>query len=76
MIWTSTLQIWRLRYPGDFSFIILFVVDILSLYAINLDIVSLFADLPVSAPIPPHFLIIVKTHENRVENILATLQIT
>jgi hypothetical protein len=30
----------------------------------------------VSAPVHPHFLIIVKTHENRIEHILATLQMT
>jgi hypothetical protein len=30
----------------------------------------------VSAPVHPHVLIIVKTHENRVEHILATLQMT
>ncbi|KAK2432666.1 hypothetical protein QL285_018033 [Trifolium repens] len=44
MIWTSTLQIRRHGYFGDFNFIILFVVGILPLYAINLDAVSLFAD--------------------------------
>ena len=30
----------------------------------------------VSAPVHPHVLIIVKTHENRVEHILAMLQMT
>jgi hypothetical protein len=30
----------------------------------------------VSAPVHPHVLIIVKTYENRVEHILATLQMT
>ena len=30
----------------------------------------------VSAPVHPHVLIIVKTNENRVEHILATLQMT
>ena len=30
----------------------------------------------VSAPVHPHVLIIVKTHENIVEHILATLQMT
>jgi hypothetical protein len=30
----------------------------------------------VSAPVHPHILIIVKTHENIVEHILATLQMT
>ena len=30
----------------------------------------------VSAPVHPHVLIIVKTHENRIEHILATLQMT
>ena len=29
-----------------------------------------------SAPVHPHVLIIVKTHENRIEHILATLQMT
>jgi hypothetical protein len=38
------LQIRRHGYFGDFNFIILFVVGILSLYAINLDAVSLFVD--------------------------------
>ena len=42
MIWTSTLQIRKHGYSGDFDLIILFV-GILSLYAINLDVVSLFA---------------------------------
>jgi len=42
MIWTSTLQIWKHGYSGDFDLIILFI-GILSLYAINLDVVSLFA---------------------------------
>jgi hypothetical protein len=32
------------RYSGHFNCIILFVVDILPLYAINLDVVTLFAD--------------------------------
>ncbi|AES81158.1 transmembrane protein, putative [Medicago truncatula] len=45
MIWTSTLQIRKHGYFGDLSFIILFVC-ILPLYAINLDVVSLFADSP------------------------------
>ena len=30
----------------------------------------------VSAPVHPHVFIIVKTHENRIEHILATLQMT
>ena len=30
----------------------------------------------VSAPVHPHVLIIVKTHENRIEHILSTLQMT
>ena len=30
----------------------------------------------VSAPVHPHVLIIVKTHENRVEHIFETLQMT
>jgi len=42
MIWTSTLQIRKHEYSGDLDLIILFV-GILSLYAINLDAVSLFA---------------------------------
>ena len=44
MIWASTLQIRKHGYFGDLDFIILFV-GILSLYAINLGVVSLFADL-------------------------------
>ncbi|CAJ2652739.1 unnamed protein product [Trifolium pratense] len=44
MIWTSTLKIRRRGYSGDFNFIILFVVGILSLYAINSDVVSFVAD--------------------------------
>jgi len=42
MIWTSTLQIRRHGYSGDLDLIIL-LVGILSLYAINLDVVSMFA---------------------------------
>ena len=45
MIWTSTLQIQKHEYYGDLNSIILFV-DILLLYAINLDVMSLFTDLP------------------------------
>ena len=45
MIWTSTLQIQKQEYSGDLDFIILFV-GILPLYAINLGVVSLFADSP------------------------------
>jgi len=45
MIWASTLQIRKHGYFGDLDFIILFV-SILSLYAINLRAVSLFADSP------------------------------
>ncbi|AET03591.1 transmembrane protein, putative [Medicago truncatula] len=45
MIWTSTLQIRKHVYFSDLSFIILFV-GILPLYAINLGVVSLFADSP------------------------------
>ncbi|CAJ2647511.1 unnamed protein product [Trifolium pratense] len=37
MIWTSTLQIRKHGYFGDFSFIILLFVGILPLYAINTD---------------------------------------
>jgi len=44
MIWASSLHIRKHEYFGDLSFIILFV-GILLLYAINLDAVSLFADL-------------------------------
>jgi len=44
MIWASTLQIRNHEYYGDLNFIILFV-GILPLYAINLGVVSLFADL-------------------------------
>jgi hypothetical protein len=44
MIWASALQIRKHEYSGDFNFIKLFVVDILPLYAINSDAVSLFAD--------------------------------
>jgi hypothetical protein len=46
MIWASTLQIQKHGYSDHFSFVILFVVDILPLYAINLNDVSLFADSP------------------------------
>jgi len=42
MIWTSTLQIRKHVYSDDLDLIILFV-GILSLYAINLDAVSMFA---------------------------------
>jgi len=42
MIWALTLQIRKHVYFGDLDFIILFV-GILSLYVINLDVVSLFA---------------------------------
>jgi len=45
MIWASTLQIWKHGNFSDLNFIILFV-GILSLYAINLGAVSLFADSP------------------------------
>jgi hypothetical protein len=44
MIWTSTLQIRKYGYSGNFNFIIVFVVGILPFYAINSDAVSLFAD--------------------------------
>jgi len=43
MIWASTLQIRKHGYFGDLGFIILFV-GILPMYAINLGVVSLFAD--------------------------------
>jgi hypothetical protein len=43
MILASTLQIQKHEYFGDFDFIILFV-GIFSLYAINLGVVSLFAN--------------------------------
>jgi hypothetical protein len=43
MIWASTLQIRKHGYFSDLGFIILFV-GILPLYAINLCVVSLFAD--------------------------------
>ena len=43
MIWASTLQMRKHEYFGDLVFIILFV-GILTLYAINLGVVSLFAD--------------------------------
>jgi len=42
MVCVSMLQIQKHGYSGDLDFIILFV-GILSLYAINLDVVSLFA---------------------------------
>jgi len=45
MIWASTLQIQKHEYFSGLDFIILFV-GILSLYAINLSIVSLFAYSP------------------------------
>jgi hypothetical protein len=44
MICASTLQIQKHGRSGDFKIFILFVVGILPLYAINLDVVSLFAD--------------------------------
>jgi hypothetical protein len=44
IISTLTLQIRKHGYSGDFSFMILFIVDIVLLYAINLDTVSLFSD--------------------------------
>jgi len=43
MIWTPTFQIRKNEYSGDLDFIIFFV-GILPLYAINLSVVSLFAD--------------------------------
>jgi len=45
MIWTPTLQIQKHEYSGYLDFIML-LVDTLSLYAINLDVVSLFTYLP------------------------------
>jgi len=45
MIWASTLQIRKHGYFSDLDFIILFV-SILPMYAINLGVVSLFADSP------------------------------
>jgi len=42
MIWTPTLQIWKHEYSGDLDFI--FFGGISPLYAINLDVMSLFAD--------------------------------
>jgi len=45
MIWAPTLQIRKQKYFGDLGFIILFV-GTLSMYAINLGVVSLFADSP------------------------------
>jgi len=45
MIWASALQIRQHGYFSDLEFIILYV-GILLLYAINLDVVSLFADSP------------------------------
>jgi len=45
MIWVSMLQIHKHGYFGDLHFIVLFV-SIFSLYAINLDVVSLFSDSP------------------------------
>jgi len=45
MIWASTLQIQKHGYFSDLGFIILFV-GILPMYAINLGVVSLFADSP------------------------------
>ena len=43
MIWVSTLQIRKHGYFDDLDFIILFI-GILVFYAINLGVVSLFAD--------------------------------
>jgi hypothetical protein len=34
---------------------------------------NFIGEVPVSAPVHPHVLIIVKTHENRVEHILANI---
>jgi len=45
MIWASTLKIWKHVNFGDLGFIILFV-GILSFYAINLGVMSLFTDSP------------------------------
>ena len=46
MIWASSLQIRERGHSGDFYFIILFVGILqLLLYAINMDVVRLFADL-------------------------------
>ena len=45
MIWTSTLQIREHGNFGDLDFFILFE-GILSLYVINLGVVSLFANSP------------------------------
>jgi len=45
MIWASTLQIGKYGYYGDLDFIVLFV-GILSLHAINLGDVTLFAVSP------------------------------
>jgi len=45
IIWASTLQIRKHGYFGDLGFIILFG-GILPMYAINLGVVSLSADLP------------------------------
>ncbi|AES76373.1 transmembrane protein, putative [Medicago truncatula] len=47
MIWASTLQIRKHGYFGDLDFIILFV-GISLLYAINLGVVSLFTDSPIT----------------------------
>jgi len=45
MIWASTLQIRKHGHFGDLDFII-YILGILPLYAINLGVVSLFADSP------------------------------
>ena len=45
MIWASTLQIRKHGYFSDLGFIILFV-GILSMYVINLGVMSLFSDSP------------------------------
>jgi len=44
---SSTLQIRRHEYSGDFNIVILVIfvgIDTLSFYAINMDVVSLFTD--------------------------------
>jgi len=41
---SSTLQIWRHEYSGDFNIVIFVGIGTLPFYAVNMDVVSLFTD--------------------------------
>jgi len=41
---SSTLQIWRHKYSKDLNIVVFVGIYTLSFYAINMDVVSLFAD--------------------------------